>query len=60
MTQKSMVGDSLTKVDTPNGRCCRICGGSLRSSREREAQTCGYHLDVKTTAPSWNGRSAST
>jgi len=34
---------------------CRFCSGRLASAREREAQTCHYHLDVKKTPPSWNG-----
>jgi hypothetical protein len=33
----------------PAAGSCQICGLPLRSSRERDAQTCAYHLDVKPT-----------
>jgi len=29
------------------GGACSVCGRSLRSSRERAARFCAYHLDVK-------------
>jgi hypothetical protein len=29
------------------GDVCATCGKPLRSSRERLAQACAYHLDVK-------------
>ena len=40
-----------TKLSEPEPATvtCQICGSSLRSSRERDAQTCAYHLDVKPT-----------
>ena len=37
-----------------SGASCVLCGAVLRSTRERTAQTCSYHLDVLKGPPRWS------
>jgi len=41
--------DARLSEDPPMASSCRVCGSALRSTQERAAQTCAYHLDVNKT-----------